>query len=207
MPTGYTAGVADGTIADVAEYLRPMARAFGFMIEMRDEPADAPWPDRFEPSTYNANRLAEAKAALTNLSKMLPDEMEEAAQRQYDTELAERRKSDAEAKATRARYEAMLARVRAWTPSTDPEQAMSNIRKFAIKQLEESISFDCDRSWREPVVRQTGAVWHAKAVSKAQRDVAYHTEEAAKEVERTNARNACLAAFRAELAKLSAPNT
>jgi hypothetical protein len=40
MPTGYTAGVADGTITEFREYALLCARAFGACIMLRDEPVE-----------------------------------------------------------------------------------------------------------------------------------------------------------------------
>lgn len=59
MPTGYTAAIADGI--DFKTYALSCARAFGALVEMRDEPANAPIPEEFKPSSYYVTSLASAR--------------------------------------------------------------------------------------------------------------------------------------------------
>lgn len=68
MPTGYTAAIADGI--SFTNYAMGCARAFGALIEMRDEPSDAPIPEEFKPSTYHLEELQKAQKKLHNLCKM-----------------------------------------------------------------------------------------------------------------------------------------
>jgi hypothetical protein len=49
MPTGYTAPIADGMTFE--QFALGCARAFGALVTMRDEPSDAPIPERLEPDT------------------------------------------------------------------------------------------------------------------------------------------------------------
>ena len=64
MPTGYTASVADGRVTEFAPFALQCARAMGALIMMRDEPHDAPIPERFEASDYYSKSLAEARERL-----------------------------------------------------------------------------------------------------------------------------------------------
>lgn len=57
MPTGYTAGVKDGTVTDFKAFVMQCARAFGALIDMRDDPSDVPIPKSFAPSSYGKNIL------------------------------------------------------------------------------------------------------------------------------------------------------
>jgi len=60
MPTGYTYPVVEGKITEFSDFALSCARAFGALITMRDDPHDTPIPETFEPSDYNAKKLAEA---------------------------------------------------------------------------------------------------------------------------------------------------
>ena len=70
MPTGYTAGVQDGSIKTFKDYASLCARAFTALIELRDEPFTPRLPDEIKSNTTytekkieeDAQRLAEAKA-------------------------------------------------------------------------------------------------------------------------------------------------
>ena len=51
MPTGYTAYVQDGVITEFADFAMKCARAFGALIDMRDESLDAEIRVQREPNT------------------------------------------------------------------------------------------------------------------------------------------------------------
>ena len=70
MPTGYTAGIEDGTITTGKDFLKLCTRAFGIAMEVRDEPLSVPTPTKFEPSTYYKDRFEEAKAELEKCKNM-----------------------------------------------------------------------------------------------------------------------------------------
>lgn len=96
--------------------------------------------------------------------------------------------------ARKVRYEAMIAQVEAWATKAE------GIRDFMLQQLRESIEWDCsDRHEREAPERLTGEVWRAAKLKRASRDLGYHENERAKEIERTNERNRWLADLRASL--------
>lgn len=196
MPTGYTACVADGSVEDLPTFALQLARGMGALITMRDEPSDAPIPDQFEPSDWSAKRLEEARQERDRLYAMSDQD----AQAEADREVAEyheaRVKAEAEHKERRVRYEAMIAKVRAW------EGAPEGIKDFALQQLESGMDFDCGRPFRfyrdEPA--GDGVAWKAAALVEVARDIEYHAGEDAKERARTERRNAWLAQLRASLA-------
>lgn len=198
MPTGYTDDVQSGKITEFDDFVWRCARGMGALIMMRDEPWGAPIPERFEPSTrYYDKALAEARARLEGLLAMGPLAVREAAQQAY----AERVKQDDDCHAKkdeqRARYEAMLAKVRAWAPPT-PDHV--GLKQFMTEQLADSINFDCSPGGLlTPPKKMEPGDWHQAEIAKARRAVEYHTSERAKEVERTEARNCWLADLRASL--------
>ena len=67
MPTGYTLELYDGKDITFEEFVLKCARAFGALINMRDEPRDAPIPERFEPSYYHLKELIKAKSGQKKL--------------------------------------------------------------------------------------------------------------------------------------------
>ena len=72
MPTGYTAGVVDGTIKTFNDFAKSCMRAFGATIHMRDEPLNRKYEQRV-PGVYYIESLEEAKKELA-LLETLPDE-------------------------------------------------------------------------------------------------------------------------------------
>lgn len=195
MPTGYTADVLDGSITELAPFVMQLARGMGALITMRDMPSNAPIPERFEPSQYNADRLREAKSRREELYAM----DKAAAQAAADAEHSEWTDARAEYFASkaqgRARYQAMIKLVEAW------EGAPEGIKEFGLEQLRYGMDFDCPASptfYRdEPPL--DGQAWVGMKLAQVARDIEYHAAEHAKECERTEGRNAWLAQLRKSL--------
>lgn len=193
MPTGYTACVGDGEITEFAPFALRCARAFGVAITMRDDPMDVPIPETFKPDTrYHDERIATTTALLAELGKLTGRECEHRAQVERTAALTSEEGYRQKRADTRARYEAMLAKVDAW----DAPAEWSELKVFMLKQLRESINFDC-RDYSTDHPRLTGEEWKAKTITKANRDLAYHTEERTKEIERAAERTRMMQSLRA----------
>jgi hypothetical protein len=196
MPSGYTAAIKDGI--DFKTFALQCARAFGALVMMRDDPADAPIPERFEPSDYHVRAIAEAQQRLNELDGMPVDEAGREAQAQYVKEVQSRRDRIAENDALRVKYQAMLKQVDAWeVPTPDHE----GLKKFMREQIESSIEFDCNNDYylRTMPVLKTPLEWRSEQVEKARRDISYHSKENAEEIGRTATRNDWVKALRESL--------
>ncbi|MDP3869142.1 hypothetical protein [Phenylobacterium sp.] len=195
MPTGYTSDVADGKVTDLRTFALRCARGMGACIMMRDDPWDAPIPERFEPSTtYYDKALAEARAELDALMKMTPADCLAAQHAEREKEIAANIEYRAGKTAQRDRYEAMLAQVEAW--ETDAE----GIKDFMLEQLRSSINFDCGRDYEptHPEIIDSGE-WRRERMERLAQQIGRHEAERAKEVARTEGRNQWIAALRASL--------
>lgn len=201
MPTGYTAAVVDGKVTTLRDFALTCARGMGALIMMRDDPWDAPIPERFEPGDYYAKSLAEVQAELAALRAMHPTEWQAAA----DAEFAAAQKAKAEYLADketqRARYDAMIAQVEPWTGA--PE----GLKGFMLDQLYRGRDFDCPEDtsyWKEPE-QLTGEEWKAKREADLMQSGAKYAEEHQKEVDRTESRNAWIKTLFAALPADNAP--
>lgn len=196
MPTGYTAAIADDITFD--EFVMGCARGMGALVMMRDEPMNAPIPERFEPSDYHTKKIAEANATVARLAGMTEAEAEQAASEAYEAAIAAQAAAILRNDTLREKYEAMLSKVKEWkSPSADHD----GFKSFMVDQVTSSIDFDCDnRYYREQKqAKLTGSEWRAQEEAKARKDIAYHEAENAKEIERTEARNAWLRQLRESL--------
>lgn len=139
MPSGFTAPVRDGTITSFREFALLCARGCGVGIALRDEPW-GPLPPQLPRHDYHANALVEARKTLAELQGRTAEDW--AAAVATRNEAATRAYEEAVVKNTETlkRYEEMLAAVLAWEPPT-PEHVP--FRSFMIKQLNESIEWDC----------------------------------------------------------------
>lgn len=199
MPTGYTAGVADGKIATLRDFAWACARGMGALITMRDDPHDAPVPEQFKPSTsYHDDILSTVRDILGSVPHLSADECDRRAKFDFDTEMESHLRYAREKNEQRARYRDMICKVEAWKPDDE----VLSLKEFMLSQLKDSVEFDCpERPSYEPKppVRLTGEKWREQILEKASRDLAYHATERDKEIQRTAGRNKWLKALRASL--------
>lgn len=194
MPTGYTVDIAKDITFE--QYVWHCARAMGALIMMRDEPFDAPIPERFEPSDYNAKRLAEAHERLDWLNGLSAREASDEAAQAHSAALESHRRYESEKDTLRKKYWAMLEKVQDWTP---PTAEHVGFKEFMESQIRDSIKFDCHNSYDREPQPMTGIAWRAAETEKALKDVKYHSEEHAKEVTRNTQRNQWIASLRLSL--------
>jgi hypothetical protein len=194
MPTGYTAAIADGITFE--QFALNCARAFGALVTMRDDPADAAIPDRIEPSDYHQRKLEETHVELDRLRAMTLEQCRAAADDAFAVELQCWQDRCDKRKDLAGQYAAMLANVEAWTPPT-PDHV--GLKEFMAKQIRESIDWDCSDKYDEPPERKSTDGWIAIRTAELQRYLAYHEEEYRKEVERAAQRTAWIQALKASL--------
>jgi hypothetical protein len=200
MPTGYTACIGDKD-ATFEEYLWGCARAFGALILMRDDPADAPIPERFEPSDSYAKWEEAAREKQRAIAAMSDEEAAAASRKEVADAEAYRAKYVADHARLRRKYEAMLAKVADWQPPT-PEHV--RFKEFMAEQIQSSIKFDCGDYMPSIPPLKTGRKWKADALAQAAEEIARNAKGHAEEVQRTNERNEWVDALRASV-KLAVP--
>lgn len=194
MPTGYTAAIADGITFQ--QYAMNCARAFGALVMMRDEPADAPIPEKFEPSDYHDKAIAESSAELGRLQSLSDAELLAEHATALREHAADYERRVAESNAIRAKYEAMLVQARAYKAPTPDHQKFA---EFMVDQIVNSIDFDCKVYEREGPPADPHH-WRAQECARLVRDIAYHENGKREEIERTTKRNEWIAALRKSLA-------
>ena len=202
MPTGYTAGVYDGDVTELRDFAMRLARGMGALITMRDDPHDAPIPEKFEPSNWYADKLDVARSKHAKLTAMTEDECEAEAEVFYLAKCEGEASRAEKAKSVRARYQAMIAKVEAW------EGAPEGIKEFALQQLRDGLKFDApeDRPRMHLIEKSTGEEWREAQLDLINREIVFCTKEHAAEIERTNGRNAWLAQLRRSLDAYEATN-
>jgi len=196
MPTGYTEKLMKSG-QTFPEFIMGCARAFGALIEMRDSPNDAPIPDKFEPSDYNAKRLIESREELAKFKAMSGEERAAFGETAKAEDVARKQGYLEKAIVENNRLEDMAAQVRAWTPPTKDHQGLKDfmlqqidVSKNGVDYLEESLA---------EAQAKPASAYYVEAVSSAARGIKYHTEENAKEIERVNGRTEWVQQLRASI--------
>lgn len=185
MPTGYTDIIGRG--ATFEEFVLRCARAFGALVEMRDDSTDAAIPDKFEPGTYHAENLRKAEQQLIKLENTTINAAKISANADYCLAVVERNESIEKNRKTIEAYQAMLEKVVEWIPPTFEHQ---ELKKFMIVQIESSRKFDDMENYylEHPVKKLTGIEYLAQQISSVERNITYYTENNQKEIERAAGR-------------------
>jgi hypothetical protein len=195
MPTAYTSIIGDRESISFKEFAMRCARGMGACISMRDDSLDAPIPDRFEPSvTYYAEREKEAREQIAIFEAMSADGAARAADEEFQKTIARVNSANEQTATLCAKYEKMIAEVRAWVPPTSDHDGL---KSFMLEQLERSMSFDCHIATTPE--RVPPEQWQQAKLGEAYADLSRAHRMRAEEIDRTASRNKWLAALRSSL--------
>ena len=192
MPTGYTAEVVDGKITEFKDFALRCARAFGAMIEMRDDALDTPIPEEFKPDLYYSNRLKDAVSEHEDLLYLTSDEIIHRAKKEYQEDLKAYHKSNKKVEETNRRIDSMLDKVEAWNPPSPDHQGMKKFMKEQLKMSREEM-------WRDVPKELVPQDWYNKELNRVIKNIKYFQEEMNKEEERIKSRNKWLKELRESL--------
>lgn len=195
MPTGYTAKVEDGTVTELRDYMLICARAFGALISMRDDPMDAPIPEKLEPSTdYYDEQIAALTKEISRLSAMTADEALTASLAANDETRRLHREYEAADQLRLDRHLAMAEKVKAWEPPS-PEHV--EYKAFMLQQLEVSSRWLGTK--RELPPMPIGEQWRHERLADLAENLARAHKSRAEEIERTAGRQKWLDDLRGAL--------
>ena len=181
MPTGYTEPVANGEITEFRDFALRCARAFGALIEFRDDAPDAEINVEKigkQDIEYYERALAHEQERLTQAEAMTYEEAETLAAVAYeDRRLTEEEQRNHD-RVEWERYSAMTEKVKAWEPPTPDHQG---IKDFMLDQLSISSRFldpaENEPTQQNPITRMTAAEYRADKIQLHRRVVEYHQEK------------------------------
>lgn len=189
MPTGYTAPIYEGEENfTFKKFAMRCARNFGALIEMRGEPLDAEidFGKCFQPSDYYKKALERVEKEYQEFLDNPPTE--EKLGEEYDKKVNNDFEKFLERKESRnalqERYAAMLEQVKAWEPPTEEH---NGLKEFMIRQLQESVYYDCVVYSPYTDDREEYIKYHMSP-EPLLKEIAYYKERYEKEVELCNNR-------------------
>lgn len=130
MPTGYTAGVVDGSVKTFEEFAKKCMRAF--VGHMRDDPWDADYAP-VRPSDYERESVEKLTKELKEIEAEDEARLWDAEVKRIKSSIQDYVKLSKERCKKNKRLKAMLQRVKAFVPPTDRHAC---IKDFMIQQLE-----------------------------------------------------------------------
>lgn len=182
MPTSYTVLLEEKEVS-FKDFALRCARAFGFLIEMRDEPLDKEIPKEFKPSDYYVKALAKAEATLAEVKSMGEDKCLKMAKKELENKISSLEKYAARDRKLLERYKRMQAKVEAWIPPTEDHQAL---KKFMLDQLHLSIP---DPEYYEKNLQEkkmlipNAKAWKKAKIEDLNDDIKYYTKRRKQEIE------------------------
>lgn len=193
MPTGYTAGIIDGTTETFQDFAKQCMRAFGATIHMRDESMDKEYEPR-TPSDYHTKALEKANEKLKQAEKLTDSEIIESRKANIAKNKAYYLKRIEETKKAKERLDLFLAKAKAFNPPTKDHEG---IAKFMIEQIETTIDHDGSTKYYDEELAKIDAQLsninadkiRAEMIADAKRDIEYHTKEHNAELKRCNDSN------------------
>lgn len=184
MATGYTADIAKGI--SFTKFCLSCSRAFGALVTMRDDPAEAEILDEFKPSDYHEKELKKVEKELADFLALLIKDGAKQMQKEYQAEWDQIEEWKREREELKLKYQAMLSKVADWIPPTKDHQGLKD---FMIQQIQTSIDFDC-RCPDEPKQPKSLEYWKSMKIAELSWSVDYHQKENEKEITRAQERTA-----------------
>jgi hypothetical protein len=190
MSTSNTLAIYAGEEVSLEQYIINCSYSFGAMRGL----AGSDIPQKFEPSTYHPRAIEKIEKELAEFLSKSKDEHEADRQTSYEEDIYELEKTIADNDSAKSRYEAMIEKVKGWTPPTPDHD---KLKEVAIKELEESIAFDCNNNWvatnlsqiKERYETTTTDRWIAEKVERFKRDIEYHEIAYKEEIRFTDERS------------------
>jgi len=185
MPSGLTCKIYNGEELTLRDFALRCVRQLGAGYHASQQ-GDKDLPKDKAPvlkvSDYHPEEILKAKKEIAKWEG-LRGNLEEA-QKLYDEQYAANMKYNAEAKEEREslseRYNTVLKKVEAWKI---PEE-YNSLKNLMLKQLKESIDFDCSPYTPYKEERIPVEEWIELQIKFAKRDLEYHTQELKEEEER-----------------------
>jgi hypothetical protein len=190
MATGYTQKILDG--ATPREFALECARAFGALIEMRDDPMGLPIPAELEDQDSERYKsiIEKAQKRIKHVKKMSLARAAKHAQNDYDNAKNYHTAGIQEKAENCFKLAKVMAEVASYTPPTPDHE---NYKEFMLTQVAETVDWDGNPEHHTKELAKLRVLspqeWKAKQIERAQWDVDYYTKQLNEHQERHAGRN------------------
>jgi hypothetical protein len=185
LMTGYIHNMIDNKL-NFKDFVYSCARAFTPLILMREDPLNAPIPDKFDHDEYHSKELDKVRKKYKMLSSMDSQEQLAYGKKTKAKLVKIYEESLALAEDNFKKVSAMLKKVENWKP---PSKDHEPLKAYMINQLNESRDIKYEREALVGVEIRSEQSFYDADLDISKRDIKYHTEKRIEEIERTTARN------------------
>ena len=202
MPTGYTNLIEKGEVKTPKEFLQVCLRAFGVMIDYRDEPLSVSLPETLIHNTYYEDKYKEMLERL-NEYKAKEDSLW---QKELDGELWYTKQKYAEEIEKETKliklYQSFEEAIGKW----DCDEQFKDIKSFALNQIRISMPKISENSYYEEKIERlestTAEKYKEERIKSVEKDLLYYEEEMKRHEEAFQKKQEFLDDFKKELEKL-----
>jgi hypothetical protein len=191
MPTGHTAGIADGMT--FKEFALNCARSYGFEDGLKEIKVD----------DYITESVKDAIKSFNEFNSMSLKDRKELFAKEKKKGLASALDSINDTKELEKKYRAMLKKVNKFVPPTKEHE---QYKKFMIDQINSSIDFDCSMKYKverlESIKKWDFKTWESDRLDDLSRDVDYAQEKLEEEKKRIKGCNDWIAKLREAIDKV-----
>lgn len=193
MPTGYTAGIIDGTITSFPQFAKQCARNFGALIHMRDEPFEKEWEPRV-PHDYHSKKIAESNVVIEEMRRMSDEELVASELKRIDEKILYHTEAIEKTKQVREKLNTFLREAKKYAPPTENHTGLA---AFMQEQIRSTLEYDGSTTYHDNALAELNArkesinanrVRSAR-IEQAKKDLLYHEREHAAEVRRCEESN------------------
>lgn len=158
MATGYTEAIAEGISFE--KFTWKCAKAFSACILLRDQPSNTPVTAKTvsDASTYYEERLICVNKNLADFDNLTPRQIKVRTNKHNKSTLQTYQETITEKQELLKKYNDMLVAVNAWVP---PSADHTELKKFMIEQINDSVKHDCMLSYVSKPIVLTTAEWCA----------------------------------------------
>jgi hypothetical protein len=150
MPTGYTAGILNGTIKDFKAFATQCIRNFGAALHMRDDKFDKKFEPRV-PDNYHLERLNEEKAKLEAYKLKSDEEVIANRKKNLEEEIDRCNNAIKEKQKNYNKLSSILADAQLYVPPTEEHKEYKN---FMIDQLQNTMKWDCNTEYYKKAIEE-----------------------------------------------------
>ena len=203
--TGYTSFIVHEHV-NAVDYLKICLRAFGVLVDLRDDPLSADIPKELpKKDNYHEKALVDAEETLAKRLAMTDDEWRKKIEDSLASEIAQHKEAVEKENAEMAMLNAVKKVVEGWKCSAEYE----GVKNFALEQIAKSTPYgdkwyvEVEESLKKALASQDAFEEYKELrIESARKDIAYHKEQAEKAEANWKKANEFLAGFWKELEQL-----
>lgn len=177
--TGYTSLIAQGEITTAKDFLKVCLRAFGVLVEMRDEPLSANIPTKIEKDDFYSKKKEEAEKKLKELKSYHPKQWEKMLKKEIKATKETLKKGEKKAEKERMLLDRLTREICGW----QCDKEFKEVKNFALEQLGRTREETFLEVWQKlnTLENFTWETFKKQKIEELEKETAYYEKKEQKE--------------------------